>query len=127
MSSWCCIMGEKEYRLYGVVYVIFGIFFYVYFLLDKGVRGVLFGYWIYPPSPRNYFTILLIFIFTLGMVVGSVVLALFGYVLAIRGGVRVARFSRAMFVILLIYFIFLFVYPFLFGGCIGWFYCGPEV
>jgi len=120
-------MGESDNRTYGVLYVISGLWFSVYFLLNRGVRGALFGIWIYPPPPRVFFSYLIVFLFILVLVVSAFVLVVFGIVLVLRGGVFVARVSRFFFVCLVIYYLWLIVEPFLIGGCVSIYYCGPEV
>jgi hypothetical protein len=87
--------NENEYRTFGVLYVTLGIFFSVYFLLNEGIRFALFDSRIL----GNLGTIggfFLIFVIALVIVVGSLVLALFGLVLIVRGGVWVARLSGVL-------------------------------
>jgi hypothetical protein len=116
----------NKYREFGAVTIILGIWLLVYFLLDKGVRGVLFGYWIYYTNNFNIILIL-IFIFTLGWLIKAIILVALGIVLVVRGSDVVVSISLGLLFNLLMYYLFLMSYPFLFGGCIGWFYCGPEV
>jgi len=98
--------------MFGVLYVIFGIFFSVYFLLNTGIRRTLFNTWILVP-PGAFWVFLLIFIIVLVMVVGSFVLVAFGFVLVFRGGVWVARLSGVLCVFLLICYLGVMISPFM--------------
>ena len=86
------------------MYVFSGIWLCVYFLLDPGVRIILSGSWIL--DHEEFCSLHLVFVIALVMVLGSLVLALFGLVLVVRGGVWVARVSGVLcFFLLFCYFV----------------------
>jgi len=94
-------MDENEYRIMGIIYAILGVELFFFFIINESVLGMLFDTWIWV-SPGTFWGYFLIFIIALVMVVGSLVLALFGVILVVRGGVWVARVSGVLFVFLFI-------------------------
>ena len=104
-------MGEKEDLKFGWVYVIFGILFCIYFLLNMGYRFMLFDRWLIV-SPWGYLGFFEFFLIFVVMVGGSLVLVVFGFVLVFRGGVSVARLSGVLCGFLIICFLGVMLYPF---------------
>ena len=104
-------MGESEYRTLGSVYVMLGVWFSVYFLLNRAVSVTLFDSRFLGLLGENV-GILLLFLLFLSMVVGSFVLLLFGFVLVVRDGVWIARVSGFLFVFLLLSYIIILVLSF---------------
>ncbi len=102
---------KNEYRLLGAVYLILGLWFGLYFLLNRVVSVMLFSGLIWGPM-GGYFGFILLFVLVLSMVVGSFVLSLFGVVLLVRGGVWVARVSGVLGIILLFCYFGVMIYPF---------------
>ena len=90
-------MGENEYRIIGIIYVILGVELFFFFIFNESVLRGLFDIGIY----FSWYGFLL----SLFSVVGSLFLALFGVILVIRGGVWVARVSGVLFVFLLLMFV----------------------
>ncbi len=123
IGSLCFIMvesereseSEHEYRIFGAIYVILGVWLGIYFLLNRVVRVMLFSGLI---SGRmgGYLGFILLFVMVLAMVVGSFVLALFGVVLVVRGGVWVARVSVVLGIFLLVCYFGVMFFPFTFGS-----------
>ena len=104
-------MGKSEYRTLGSVYVMLGVWFSVYFLLNRAVSFILFSGLILGPMGA-YFGFILLFVLFLSIVVGSFVFVVFGVVLLVRGGVWIARVSGFLFVFLLLSYIIILVLPF---------------
>ena len=102
--------SENEYRTLGAVYVILGCCFGVYFLLNPGIRRVLFGYWLSVPSGA-YLGFILISVFVFVMVIIPFVLVLFGIVLMVRSDVWVARVSGILCIFSLICYVGVMIYP----------------
>ena len=84
-------MGENEYRTLGGVYVIVGILLFSFFLSNENAHFFLFL--LFKGLMFSLGEIMMFGLPVLVLMVGSLGLALFGFVLVVRGGVRVARFS----------------------------------
>jgi len=91
-------MDENEYRIIGIIYAILGVELFFFFLFNESVLRGEFDVGIYFFSWSSF----LLFSFS---VVGSLVLAFFGVILVVLGGVWVARVSGVLFVFLLLMFV----------------------
>jgi hypothetical protein len=98
--------------MFGAAYVILGIWFSVYFLLNEGIRFFLFDSR-FLGHMGTIGGLFLIFVIVLVMVIGSLVLALFGLVLIVHGGVWVARVSGVLCFFLVICYLGVMLYPFM--------------
>ena len=92
-------MGESkhEYRLFGVMYVILGLcffFFFSYITIDFQLSSHI---WRIGPFGISF----PVFILSMVALYGSLILVLFGFILLVRCGVWVARFSSILCIFLL--------------------------
>ena len=102
-------MGARsnEYRLYGVLYVFLGFWFnFNFFFMMPGPQLSRPNWFVI----RNEYYLLVFLIIFIGWL-GSFVLSLFGVILLVRGGMRVARVSGGLYVFLLICYVFVLYYP----------------
>jgi len=106
------IMSEKEDLNFGWVYVILGILFCTYFLINMGIRFAYFDSWVIV-SPWGYLGFFEFFVIFFVMVLFSLVLVVFGLVLVAHGEVWVARLSGVLCVFLLICYLGVMIYPFI--------------
>ena len=109
ISRSCFFMDESknEYRTFGVVYVIIGIFFFFYFSFAFTDIQLLGSVWRFFPL-ESYFLVSFLFMFTF---FGSLALVVFGFILVVSDVVWVARVSGVLFVILLGCFLLVLYYP----------------
>ena len=90
-------MDENEYRIIGIIYAILGVELFFFLIFNESVLRGLFDVGIYFSWCS--------FLLSSFSVVGSLVLAFFGVILVVRGGVWVARVSGVLFVFLLLMFV----------------------
>ena len=99
--------SKNEYRIFGVVYVIIGIWFFIYFSFTFTDIQLLGSVWRFFPV-ESYFLLSFLSMFTF---FGSLSLVLFGFILVVSDVLWVARVSSVLFVILLGCFFLVLYYP----------------
>ena len=105
--SWCFLMGENEYRKFGVLYVIIGLWFFFYFNFVFLDIQLLTSAWHFFP-PESYIFVSVLFMLTF---FGSLGLTLFGVVLLIRRVKLLFFVSEVLSIILSLCYLFLSYYP----------------
>ena len=100
-------MGENEYRVFGVVYVILGLwfcFFFSYITIDIQLSSYT---WRFGPFGLSF----PVFIVSMVALYGSMILVLFGFILLVNDGVWIARVSSILCIFLLFCYLFAMYYP----------------